>query len=272
MSTSFDAVVIGGGHNGLAAAIHLAKSGMSVALVERNQRLGGAIATDEVTLPGFRHDLYAMNLSLFAGSPFAQAYGADLAAHGLAYVPAADCFASPFGDRWLGVSTDAEATASRIDALQRGGRRALARDDGGLRRRRGALFRDPRRADAAFLARRPLLPDDARQGADVDVRGDPPPPLQPARFPRRQLHLSRGEGPPRPMGNASRLSARCLGRRDVPLSRGDGGPGVRHGARQGRRRRGAEGDGRPLRSARRRGPHRRRGDPDRGERRTRHRG
>ncbi|WMS42478.1 NAD(P)/FAD-dependent oxidoreductase [Acuticoccus sp. MNP-M23] len=117
MTTSYDAVVIGGGHNGLAAAIHLARKGMSVALVERNARLGGAIATEEITLPGFRHDLYAMNLSLFAGSPFAQTYGKELGAHGLDCVPATDCFASPFGDRWLGVSTDAEATAARIAAF-----------------------------------------------------------------------------------------------------------------------------------------------------------
>lgn len=117
----YDAVVIGGGHNALAAAIHLANCGMSVFLAERADTLGGAAATAEVTLPGFRHDLFAMNLSLFAGSPFAAEYGERLAAHGLAYAPAHDCFASAFPDgRWLGVSNSLEETAARIEAFDAG--------------------------------------------------------------------------------------------------------------------------------------------------------
>lgn len=114
----FDAVVIGGGHNGLACAIHMARRGRSVCVIERSDRVGGAIRTEEATLPGFRHDLYAINLSLFAGSPFAREYGADLARHGLAYAPATDCFATAFPDgRWLGVSQDADANARRIAAF-----------------------------------------------------------------------------------------------------------------------------------------------------------
>ncbi|GAB5374473.1 MAG: NAD(P)/FAD-dependent oxidoreductase [Acuticoccus sp.] len=117
----YDAVVIGGGHNALAAAVHLSACGMSVFLAERADRLGGAAATAEVTVPGFRHDLFAMNLSLFAGSPFAAAYGERLAAHGLAYAPAHDCFASAFPDgRWLGVSNSLEETAGRIAAFDEG--------------------------------------------------------------------------------------------------------------------------------------------------------
>lgn len=115
---TYDAVVIGGGHNALAAAIHMAKRGMAVALFEQSDKLGGAIRTKEVTLPGFRHDLYAMNLSLFAGSAFMREYGELLTAHGLALAPATDCFASTFPDgRWLGVSTDVAANAERIAAF-----------------------------------------------------------------------------------------------------------------------------------------------------------
>lgn len=114
----FDAVIVGGGHNALAAAVHLSACGQSVCVVERADKVGGAIATEEVTLPGFRHDLFAMNLSLFAGSPFAAAYGEKLAAHGLAYVPAHDCFASAFPDgRWLGISNSLEENAARIAAF-----------------------------------------------------------------------------------------------------------------------------------------------------------
>ncbi|HDH02671.1 MAG TPA: FAD-dependent oxidoreductase, partial [Actinobacteria bacterium] len=63
----YEAVVVGAGHNGLAAAIVLAKAGWKTLVVERNAEAGGAVRTGEVTLPGFRHDLFAANLNLFAG-------------------------------------------------------------------------------------------------------------------------------------------------------------------------------------------------------------
>ena len=114
----FDAVVVGAGHNGLAAAIHLLNRGWSVAVIEQAGEPGGAVKTREVTLPGFRHDLCAMNLSLFAGSPFFAAHKDELIAQGLAFVPAADCFASVFRDHtYLGVSKDLEKTANAIAAL-----------------------------------------------------------------------------------------------------------------------------------------------------------
>ncbi len=116
--TAYDAVLIGAGHNGLACAAHLARRGWKVGLFEAADRPGGAVKTLELTAPGFRHDLAAMNLSLFAGSAFHKAYGADLAGHGLAFVPVADCFASAFPDgSWLGVSTDRAVTAARIRAF-----------------------------------------------------------------------------------------------------------------------------------------------------------
>ena len=70
----YDAVVIGAGVNGLAAARALSAKGWKVAVVERGAIAGGAVKTSEITRPGFRHDLYAMNLSLFAGSPFFAAH------------------------------------------------------------------------------------------------------------------------------------------------------------------------------------------------------
>ena len=115
---SYDAIVVGAGHNGLAAAVHLAAKGWSVLVLERNAEPGGAVKTREITLPGFRHDLYAMNLSMFAGSGFFAAHKDRLLAHGLGFVPAADCFATAFPDgTWLGVSKDLEATVARIAAL-----------------------------------------------------------------------------------------------------------------------------------------------------------
>ena len=79
----YDAIIIGAGHNGLVAAIHLAGKGWKVAVVEAANEPGGSVKTREVTLPGFRHDLFATNLSLFAGSPFFAAYKDKLFAHGL---------------------------------------------------------------------------------------------------------------------------------------------------------------------------------------------
>jgi len=59
-----------------------------------------------------------MNLSLFAGSPFFAAHKDELIAHGLAFAPAGDCFASVFRDHtYLGVSKDLETTAAAIAAL-----------------------------------------------------------------------------------------------------------------------------------------------------------
>jgi phytoene dehydrogenase-like protein len=118
---SYDAVVVGAGHNGLAAAIHLASKGWKVLVVEGNSEPGGAVKTREVTLPGFRHDLCAMNLSMFAGSAFFATYKQELLANGLGFAPAADCFASVFRDgTYLGVSTDLEKTVAGIAALSPG--------------------------------------------------------------------------------------------------------------------------------------------------------
>ena len=77
---AYDAVVIGAGHNGLAAAVRLAEKGWSVAVVEGKETAGGAVKTQELTLPGFRHDLCAMNLSMFAG--FGLLHGAQAGAAG----------------------------------------------------------------------------------------------------------------------------------------------------------------------------------------------
>lgn len=115
---AYDAIVVGSGINGLAAALHLASKGWKVAVCERAEVTGGAVKTGEITLPGFHHDLYAMNLGLFAGSPFFAAHKNRLLAHGLEFVTAERCFATPFPDgTWLGVEKNADANAARIEAF-----------------------------------------------------------------------------------------------------------------------------------------------------------
>ncbi|MEP3276666.1 MAG: FAD-dependent oxidoreductase, partial [Stappiaceae bacterium] len=115
-----DAVIIGSGHNSLACAAHLAAKGWRVLVLEQATTPGGAVKTAELTLPGFRHDWAAMNLSLFAGSNFSKKYGSELSKHGLEYIPAQNAFASVFPDgKWFGVSQDVATTSARIEEFSR---------------------------------------------------------------------------------------------------------------------------------------------------------
>jgi phytoene dehydrogenase-like protein len=93
---STDAIVIGSGPNGLAAAIRLAEAGRSVIVLEANDQPGGAVRTEELTLPGFRHDTFSSVYPAAAASPvFARM---PLAAHGLVWVQPAACMAHPLPD------------------------------------------------------------------------------------------------------------------------------------------------------------------------------
>lgn len=115
---AYDAIVIGAGHNGLAAAVHLSARGWKVAVVEARAEPGGAVKTQELTLPGFKHDWGAMNLSMFAGSAFHARYKKELADQGLGFLPAPHCFASVFRDGGhLGVGVNVEQTVAGIRRL-----------------------------------------------------------------------------------------------------------------------------------------------------------
>ncbi len=65
-----DAIVIGSGPNGLAAAIELARAGLKVRVYEANETIGGGARSGELTLPGFTHDLCSAVHPLAAGSPY----------------------------------------------------------------------------------------------------------------------------------------------------------------------------------------------------------
>jgi phytoene dehydrogenase-like protein len=73
-----DAVVIGAGPNGLAAAVTLAQAGRSVLVVEAQDAIGGGTRTAELTLPGFRHDVCSAIHPLAATSPFFRSLGLEL--------------------------------------------------------------------------------------------------------------------------------------------------------------------------------------------------
>ena len=115
MPDSYDAVLIGAGHNTLACALQLAKKGWRVGVFEAAPVAGGAVKTGDYTLPGFRHDWAAMNLSLFAGSAFFRENAEELTKAGVEFVPVNKPFASAFPDgSWCGVSTDLAETTANI--------------------------------------------------------------------------------------------------------------------------------------------------------------
>jgi phytoene dehydrogenase-like protein len=114
-----DAVVIGAGHNGLVAAAMLADAGWSVAVLEANDVVGGAVRTEELTLPGFRHDTFSAFYPFAAASPALAAL--DLGAHGLRWRRSPLALAHPTPDgRAVALSTDVEETAASLDAYAPG--------------------------------------------------------------------------------------------------------------------------------------------------------
>src|SRR5687767_10280763 len=87
MGKAYDAVVVGSGPNGLAAAITLAREGLSTLTLEAKETFGGGCRSAELTLPGFKHDVCAAIHPMAVASPFFASL--DLARHGLewAYAP-----------------------------------------------------------------------------------------------------------------------------------------------------------------------------------------
>lgn len=115
----YDAVVVGAGPNGLAAAIALAEAGRGVLLLEAEAQLGGAVTTAELTLPGFHHDVFSSVHPAAVASPvFARM---PLHEHGLRWVQPELPMAHPLpGGRAAVLARDLDATAASLDALAPG--------------------------------------------------------------------------------------------------------------------------------------------------------
>ncbi len=92
----YDAVVIGSGPNGLAAAILLAQNGLSVLIVEANETIGGGARSAELTLPGFIHDVCSAIHPLAIASPFFKTLPLEL--FGLEFVQPEASLAHPLDD------------------------------------------------------------------------------------------------------------------------------------------------------------------------------
>ena len=86
MPAEYDAVIVGSGVNSLACGALLARAGWRVCVLERNDWLGGAIHTAELTEPGFQHDVFSAWHPLWVGGAAHAQLGDDLAARGLEYL------------------------------------------------------------------------------------------------------------------------------------------------------------------------------------------
>jgi phytoene dehydrogenase-like protein len=108
------AVIVGSGPNGLAAAIRLAEAGRDVVVFEAAEIAGGAVRTEELTLPGFRHDTFSSVYPAAAASPVFERM--PLAEHGLEWVHPAACSAHPLpGGEAALLYRDLERTAQTLE-------------------------------------------------------------------------------------------------------------------------------------------------------------
>lgn len=109
-----NAVVIGAGPNGLAAAIRLAEAGVPVTVLEQAERPGGAVRSEELTLPGFVHDTFSAVYPATVASPV---FGRmPLAEYGLEWVHPRACMAHLLEDGGaLALYRDLDATAASLE-------------------------------------------------------------------------------------------------------------------------------------------------------------
>jgi phytoene dehydrogenase-like protein len=96
-----EAIVVGSGPNGLACAVELARNGVSVTVVEAEDRIGGGTRTSELTVPGLLHDDCSATHPMAAGSPFLNSL--DLGKHGLEWLFPEIDLAHPLDDGSAGV-------------------------------------------------------------------------------------------------------------------------------------------------------------------------
>lgn len=109
----YDAVIVGSGPNGLAAAILLQQNGLSVLLLEGKKEIGGGLRSAELTLPGYLHDICSAIHPMAAASPYFETL--PLEQYGLEYIYPEVAAAHPFDDGTAAILTRSiEQTASLL--------------------------------------------------------------------------------------------------------------------------------------------------------------
>lgn len=108
----YDAVVVGSGPNGLSAAITLQRAGLSVLLLEAKSSVGGGLRTEELCLPGFKHDVCSAIHPMAVASPFFQSL--PLKDFGLEYIYPSLPAAHPFDDGTAAVLNKSVEETTRL--------------------------------------------------------------------------------------------------------------------------------------------------------------
>jgi phytoene dehydrogenase-like protein len=223
-----DAVVVGSGPNGLAAALVLATAGRSVLVLEAAEQPGGGLRSAELTIPGFTHDVCSAIHPLAVASPYLRTL--PLEQHGLEWVQPPAPLAHPFDDGTAAVlersvettgttlGDDADAWRRLFDPLLRGADGLLADILGPLRFPHAplALLALAPRAllPAATVARRSFGGERARAlFAGIAAHSMLPLTVSPsAAFGLVLALLGHAVGWPFPRGGAQRLTSALVGR------------------------------------------------------------
>jgi len=136
-----DHIIIGSGINALVAGAMLALKGDRVLLLERNATPGGCLRTEEITLPGFTHDVMATTFVLFMTGPAGAVLGPHLARHGFEYChsPHPTAVLRPDGSS-LVLTMDRGRNVAVMNGLAAGDGDQHARDVGGIEQDAPFLF------------------------------------------------------------------------------------------------------------------------------------
>ncbi|MGW8886204.1 phytoene desaturase family protein [Streptomyces sp. NPDC055749] len=179
MPSMLDAVVVGAGPNGLTAAAELARRGFSVEVFEAADTIGGGARTEELTLPGFRHDPCSAVHPLGVGSPAFRDMPLDR--HGLRWIQPELSLAHPFPDGTAAVLTQSVGESAM----------SLGARDAGAYRRLVAPYVGHWDTLAADFLRTPWdgLPRDPYRLARFGLVG-----LQPATWLTRRFHDPKARG------------------------------------------------------------------------------
>jgi len=120
MSATFDVVVAGGGHNALVAAAYLTRAGLECCVLDSRPIMGGDTATEELTLPGFRHDTCSTAHNLIQSSPTLRDDELRLGEYGLEYLRPDPVVHIPFPDgTWLTQWRDLDRTCAEFTKFSR---------------------------------------------------------------------------------------------------------------------------------------------------------